>query len=310
MFSILLIILASLFLTGIIGRVKSILAGRKGPGLFQPLKNVWLLLQKGAVYSNTSGLTQQIAPVIALASVLTAALLIPFNLTNNPNVPHFIRNSLLLTNFDFVIFAFLLALGRFFMILAAFDAGSSFEGMGANREAYYALLIEPAFFVILASLALITGNYSFNSIFQHFGRNNFEFTLAAFLAIFVFINIALVENSRLPIDDPKTHLELTMVHEVMVLDLCGFDLALVKIAGFIKLAIFGTLIANCLVPMNLSIAANILFFIAVQLTFAVFIGIFESFRARYRMNKNTQYLLAITAVSLIAFILAVILNNG
>jgi formate hydrogenlyase subunit 4 len=262
------------------------------------------------VFSSTSGQIQQLAPTIALASVITAALLVPFHITDSANLPDWLGKAALTVRYDFVIFAYLLALGRFFMIIAAFDAGSSFEGMGANREGYYSLLLEPAFFVIMASLALISGNYSFHSIFLHFGHSNFEFALAALLAVFVFMNLTLVENSRMPVDDPKTHLELTMVHEVMVLDISGYDLALVQITRFIKFAIFGTIIANCLAPSWLNAWGNLAFFVIVQIAFASFIGVFESFRARYRMNKNAQYILAITAVSLIAFILAVILTKN
>ena len=298
MLSFLLILFVSVFFTGIIGRTKSICSGRKGPGVLQPMKNVILLFRKGSVFSNTSSIIFQIAPAIAFGSILTAAMLIPFSW----------QESILSAQFDFVLFVYLLGIGRFFMIIGALDTGSSFEGMGANREAFYAMLLEPAMLIILASFCIITGNYSFATIFYTMGQYHVEYILAALLGIFVLVNIALVENSRLPVDDPKTHLELTMVHEVMILDNSGFDLALIHLTSFLKFAIFGTLIANCLIPAQWSLSLQVLLYLAIQIVFAVTIGFVESFRARNRLNKNAQYILAVSAVALIAFIFALIVN--
>src|ERR1700693_1935381 len=157
----LLIVASSLFFSGIIIRTKSIFSGRKGPGIFQPLKDIWRLFRKGAVYSNTSSFIFQIAPSIYFASVLMAIFLIPFG--NKPGIISF--------NGDFIFFAYVLALGKFFLIISALDTGSSFEGMGASREALYSLLVEPAFFILMGSFALLTGNTSLHEIFGslHFG---------------------------------------------------------------------------------------------------------------------------------------------
>src|ERR1039458_6789046 len=125
-----LIVFTSLFFTGIVIRVKSIFSGRKGPGIFQPLKDVWRLFRKGAVYSKTSSFIFQVAPSIYFASVLMAIFLIPFG--NQPGIISF--------RGDFILFAYVLALGKFFMIISALDTGSSFSGMGAAREALYLLL--------------------------------------------------------------------------------------------------------------------------------------------------------------------------
>lgn len=298
MLSLFLIIITSLVFTGIIGRAKSIFSGRKGPGILQPLKNIILLFRKDSVFSHQSSIIFQIAPTIAFSAVVTAAMLIPIDS----------HHSIISTKYDFILFACLLGLARFFMIIMALDTASSFEGMGSNREAFYGMLLEPAFFIIMAALAAITGFYSFESIFSSLGQSNVEYLLAALLAIFVFVNIALVENSRLPVDDPKTHLELTMVHEVMILDNSGFDLALIHLTTYLKFAIFGTLIANCIIPEHMSITGQVAIYAVVQTCFAVLIGFVESFRARNRLNKNAQYILAISAVSLIAFILSLILN--
>jgi len=288
----LLILAASLFITGIIIRTKSILSGRKGPGIFQPLKDVWRLFRKGAVYSETTSFIFQIAPSIYFASVLMAIAMIPFG--SQPGLISF--------KGDFVLFAYVLALGKFFMIIAALDTGSSFEAMGASREALYSLLAEPAFFILMGSFALLTGHSSFQEIFGslHFGTY-ISYAVGA-LAAFVITIIALIENSRMPIDDPKTHLELTMIHEVMILDNSGFDLGLLLYATNLKFAMYGALIANLFLTPGSDLYFSIPIFIVTQLLFAVVIGIIESFMARFRMNHNPQYIFTLTSVSLLIFL--------
>src|SRR5664279_4345112 len=217
MISFILIILTSLFFAGIIIRIKSIASGRKGPGIFQPVKDVIRLFKKGAVYSNTTSFIFQVAPSIYIASVVMAIMVIPFGQ----------YKGIISFEGDFVFFAYVLALGKFFSIISALDTGSSFEGMGASREALYSMFAEPAFFILMGSFALLTGHTSFVEIFSSLDFGSYiTFTLGA-LATYVFVMIAMIENSRMPIDDPKTHLELTMVHEVMILDNSGFDLGLI-----------------------------------------------------------------------------------
>ena len=140
---------------------------------------------------------------------------------------------------DFVFFSYMLALGKFFAIIAALDTGSSFEGMGANREAFFSMLIEPAFFILMATFSMFTGFTSFSDIFSHFFITGNHYVLIySIIGFYLFIQIALIENSRLPVDDPKTHLELTMIHEVMILDNSGFDKALIHIGTWLKFAIY------------------------------------------------------------------------
>ena len=299
MFTLVLIAISAIFFIGIINRTKSILSGRKGPGILQPLKNIILLFRKGSVFSKSTSIIFQVAPTISFCAIATSILLIPFG-------PH---RSIISAQYDFILFAYLLAIGRFFMIIGALDTASSFEGMGANREAFYGMVLEPAFFIILASFCLITGCASFSDIFLLMGQSHVKYLVPALLAVFVFVNIAIVENSRLPVDDPKTHLELTMVHEVMVLDNSGFDFALIQLSVFLKFAIFGTLIANCLMPASWMFWAQVALYFGIQASFAICIGVVESFRARNRLNRNVQYILAISAVALVAFILALIVNN-
>lgn len=287
-----LIVAASLFFTGIIVRTKSVFSGRKGPGIFQPMKDIWRLFRKGSVYSKTSSFIFQIAPSVYFASVLIAIAMIPFG--SQPGLISF--------KGDFVFFAYILGLGKFFMIIAALDTGSSFEGMGASREALYSLLAEPAFFILMGSFALLTGHTSFQEIFGSLHFGSYISYAVGVLAGFVITLITLIENSRMPIDDPKTHLELTMVHEVMILDNSGFDLGLILQAVNLKFAMYGGLIANFFLTPGSELYFSIPIFIATQILFAVVIGFIESFMARFRMNHNPQYIFTLTSVSLLIFL--------
>ncbi|MCW3091350.1 MAG: hypothetical protein JWP81_2419 [Ferruginibacter sp.] len=298
MLSFLLIVLASLFFTGIIIRTKSITSGRKGPGIFQPMKDVIRLFKKGAVYSKTTSIIFQVAPSIYFASIIMAICIIPFG-----QYKGFIS-----FEGDFVFFAYVLGAGKFFSIISALDTGSSFEGMGASREALFSMFAEPAFFILMGSLALLTGHTSFHEIFASLHFGSYISYILGVLATFVFVMIALVENSRMPFDDPNTHLELTMVHEVMILDNSGFDLGMILYGSYLKFAMYGAIIANLFIgiaPLYLAIPI----FICTQFLFAITIGLLESFTARFRMNHNAQYILALSSVSLLIF-LGVLLMLG
>lgn len=299
MLSLFLIVLTSFFFTGIIIRSKSIFSGRKGPGIFQPMLDIIRCFRTGSVFSNTTSLIFRIAPTIYIATILMATLFIPFG--NKQGILSF--------NGDFVFFAYALALGKFFMIIAALDTGSSFEGMGASREALYSMLIEPAFFILMGSFALLTGNSSFAGIFGslHYG-SYVSYGLGA-LASFVFVTIALIENSRMPVDDPKTHLELTMIHEVMILDNSGFDLGLILYGTNLKFALYGAIIANFFLTPGYQWYYSIPIYFAVQITFGIVVGLVESFAARFRMNHNPQFILMFTSISMLIF-LGVLLVMG
>ncbi|HEY3370024.1 MAG TPA: NADH-quinone oxidoreductase subunit H [Prolixibacteraceae bacterium] len=291
MLSLILILIASLFFTGIILRVKSISSGRKGPGIFQPIKDVWRLFKKGSVYSETTSFIFQIAPVVYFSSVVMAILVVPFGSAKG----------IISFDGDFIFFAYVLALGKFFSIISAMDTGSSFEGMGASREALYSMFAEPAFFILMGSFALLTGYTSFFEIFSTLHLGSYITYALGIMATFVLVMIAMIENSRMPIDDPKTHLELTMVHEVMILDNSGFDLGLILSSGYLKFAMYGTLIANLYIG-SLSMAWAIPVFIFIQFAFAVSVGLIESFMARFRMSHNPQFIFALSSVSLLIFL--------
>ncbi len=290
MLSLILIIIAASFFTGIIIRVKSLASGRKGPGVFQPLKDVSRLFKKGVVYSETTSFVFQIAPTIYFSSVVMAMLVVPFGQSKG----------IISFNGDFIFFAYVLALGKFFSIISAMDTGSSFEGMGASREALYSMFAEPAFFILMGSLALLTGHTSFQEMFAALHIGSYISYALAILGAFVLMMVAMVENSRMPIDDPKTHLELTMVHEVMILDNSGFDLGLILTAGYLKFALYGALVVNLFIgvfPYQYSIPM----FFVIQLVLASGVGLIESFMARFRMSHNAQFIFVLTSVSLLIF---------
>jgi len=249
------------------------------------------LFKKGAVYSDITSVIFRIAPVIYFSSVLMACLVVPFG--SFMGVVSF--------DGDFIFFAYILALGKFFSIISAMDTGSSFEGMGASREALYSMFVEPAFFILIGSFALLTGHTSFYNIFSslHLG-SSITYTLGG-LAAFVLLMIAMIENGRMPVDDPKTHLELTMIHEVMVLDNSGFDLGLILSAGYLKFAMYGAIIADFFIG-GLSMIWALPLFLFIQAFFAIMVGLIESFMARYRMSHNPQFILALSSVSFLIFL--------
>jgi formate hydrogenlyase subunit 4 len=292
-----LILVSGLIFPGIIGKIKAKVVGRKGPGFFQPVFDIIRLFKKGSVYSTTTSYIFRLAPLVYFATILTSVLFIPF----------FDHKGLFSFEGDFVVFAYLIGLGRFLMIIAALDTGSGFEGMGANREALYSLLVEPAFFILMGSLALMTDQISFYDLYSnlHFGSN--LSILVILIAVYVLVQIAMVENSRIPVDDPKTHLELTMIHEVMVLDYSGFDLAIIQLTNLLKFSVYGALIANFVIPANIPLVIQITCFLAVEILFAIIVGLLESFRARNKMNKNPQWIISLSAVAVLVFIAVLIL---
>ncbi len=302
-------VVSAVFFPGLILRTKSIASGRKGPGILQPWRNIRVLLRKGSVISPVTGWIFRTAPAVYLATILCAMVLLPF--PGGGTFPGF--------EGDFVFFAYLLALGKFFFILGALDTGSSFEGMGANREAFYSLLAEPAFFILFGTLAMLTGHTSMQEIFGAFRFAGHSTYIAGAIAVYLLVQIAMIENSRMPVDDPKTHLELTMIHEVMILDHSGFDLALIQIGTTLKFCLYGMLIANFVVPAGMTLGnaegglSHILTFagragicIVVQALFAGVIGLLESFRARKKMNRNPQFIVTLSSIALVGFFMALL----
>ncbi len=299
MISLLLILIAAVFFIGIVIKVKAKIAARKMPSVLQPVYDVIRLFRKGAIYSTTTSILFRVAPLIYFATIATAMLFIPVGS----------QKSILSFQGDFVFFAYLLAFGKFMMIVAAMDTGSGFEGMGANREALYSMLVEPAFFILMGSQALFTGYVSFQDLFFHLHLSSQLSYIIGLASIYVFVYIAMVENSRMPVDDPKTHLELTMVHEVMVLDNSGFDLALIHIGTWLKFSIYGTLISGFVIQNSWSWYWQVATFFGIMAAFAAAVGLLEAFRARNKMEKNPQWILMLSAIAVVIFLTVLIITQ-
>jgi len=282
-------------LLGVINRVKALFAGRTGPPLLQPYFDLLRLLRKGSVYSRTTTWVFRAGPVVGLAAVATAGLLLSFG-----GAP-----ALLSFTGDFVLFAYLLGLARFFTALAALDTGSAFEGMGAAREVSFASLAEPALFLCLVVLARATGALSLSQMLGEglggaWSTSGPALLLIA-LALFV---VALAENARIPVDDPNTHLELTMIHEVMVLDHSGPDLAFILYGAALKLFLFGALVVRLALGFHFdSPWAALLAFLAGMFLFAVAVGMVESVMARLRLSRVPQMLVGASVLSVFALVL-------
>lgn len=291
----LLMLAVAVSITGVINRTRAVLAGRKGLRFFQHLFDAKVLLGKGAVYSPTTGILFRLAPCVCLASSLAAFLFIPVA----------DLDPLLSFDGDVVMVAYLLALSRVSLILAALDTGSSFEGMGASREALYGALIEPAIMLSMATLAMLSGYTSLADIFSTARSLDVNLTIVVLLAAYVFLKIMFVEAGRVPVDDPRTHLELTMIHEVMCLDYSGIDLAMIQIAGWLKTDVFAMIAAD-------AVAAAVCFdwLLAAPLAVVVAglsVGITESMRARNKLSRNSTYILTVTAMSALIFLVGYLL---
>ncbi|MDD5687650.1 MAG: NADH-quinone oxidoreductase subunit H [Elusimicrobia bacterium] len=227
-----LIIIAPL-VSGIIRKIKNNFRMRQGPGIFQPYFNIIKLFGKEEIVSEHTSWIFSFTPYIVLASLLTALMLVP-GIFPGISLNHV---------GDFFALIFLLSLGRFFLALSGLDAGSSFGGMGSSREMFISALTEPAFFVAVFALCLGTGTTDLNVL-----STEFSFNLSHLVAGAALFMVTIVETSRIPIDNQETHLELTMVHEAMILEYSGRSLALIELAAQIKQIIFFSLLSIVIFP--------------------------------------------------------------
>lgn len=283
-------------LLGVIHKTKACFAGRSGPPLWQPYYDLVKLLRKRSVLSTTTTWVFLAGPVAALASAVVAVLMIPLA----AEAPISFLG-------DFVVLIFLLGLGRFFAALAALDTGSSFEAMGAAREMTFACLAEVALFLGLLVLAKFSGSLHLSamlgpSLAEHW------MTAGATLALVLlsWSVVLLAENSRIPFDDPNTHLELTMIHEVMVLDHSGPALGMIHYAAAIKLFIFAALVVRLAAPVGVGHPWRDGSTLVVgTLGVAVAVGVVESVMARLRLPQVPVLLLAACLLSMFSVVLLV-----
>src|SRR6266567_7937662 len=297
-FSPLCALLLAPLLLGLINRTKAFVAGRRGPPLVQPYRDVVKCLRRGAVYGELTSWLFRLGPVVNLATLMAALLILPFGGVA----------AVLSFPGDLIVLAGLFALGRFATVLAALDTGSSFEGMGASREVHFAALAEPALLVAMAVLVRVTGALSLSEIYGAVTIATWARALPALaLVAMTLVVLDLVENTRIPVDDPTTHLELTMIHEVMVLDHTGPDLAFIQYAAALKLWILGALFVGLVVPVRsgslwLDGDAALLGMAGL----AVAIGMVESAMARYRLTRVPQFIVGAATLSVVAFIVLLV----
>ncbi len=281
-------------LPGVINRVKAFFAGRRGTPPLQLYYDLYRLLAKTPVYSLTTTWVFRAGPVVSLAALLAVLAALPF--AGRPPALAFAG--------DLVLIAYLLGLARFFTVLAALDTGSAFGGMGASREVQFAVFAEPAFFLGLAALASVTGSFSLSGIFAALTGGSWRAAAPVLLLLTAsFFILLLAENSRVPADDPNTHLELTMIHEAMALDHSGPDLAFILYGAALKLWFFSALIACMVLPVHsggwLPETGR---FLLVMLGVAAAVGVVESVMGRLRLIKVPYMLITAFAFSALALI--------
>ena len=288
-------LLGAPFLLAVINRTKAFVAGRRGQPLLQPYYNLAKLLRKGATYSRTTTWVFRAGPVVSLAATVSVVLLTPLGGWASP------------IGFagDLVLWASLLCLARFATVLSALDTGSSFEGMGASREVLFSALAEPALVLGLVVLARLAGPWSLSQLLGAVSADAWrrEGPALALVAL-AFGIVLLTENARIPVDDPMTHLELTMIHEVMILDHSGPDFAFLQYGAALKLWVFGALLVGLVLPVrgghwSANLATQLLGMIAL----AVAIGIVESCMARLRLLRVPKLLVGATALAILALVL-------
>jgi formate hydrogenlyase subunit 4 len=292
-------ILAAPLFPGIILKVKAFFAGKQGPPLFIKYYILAKLLRKGSVYSTSSTFVFKLGPIVSFASALIALFFFPLAGTT----------PLISFHGDVIVIFYLMGIGRYFTVVAALDTASPFEGMGAAREVFFSCLAEITIFTVLILFYRLTGSLSFGEYFT--GENTLSLlgasgSLLFFVVVSMFM-VLLTENSRVPVDDPATHLELTMIHEVMILDHSGPDLALIELGSFYKLFFYSAFITHLMYPISSlsGITGGVTFYVVMAVVY-VAIGCTESIMARLKMNFVPKFIL--TSFALVFF--AAILTMG
>ena len=292
----LLAIAVSPFLAALILKVKAFFGGKQGPPLLIHYFTLIKLLGKGSVYSTSTTLMFKLGPMVSLSVALTGLAFLPIA----GQAP------LLAFDGDVLFVLYLFGLGRFFTIAAAMDTASPFEGMGAAREAYFPIICEATLFMVLILFYLLTEKLQWTAYLagsQPLGLWQIAGSPMLFVVLALFI-VLLTENARVPVDDPATHLELTMIHEVMVLDHSGPDFALIELGSFCKLFFYAALIAALIAPFDTGHPIlNLGLYAAALVTVYIGVGITESVMARYRMDVVPRFVLTSFALAFFATVI-------
>jgi formate hydrogenlyase subunit 4 len=238
----LLVLLLSPLLTGLVRKAKARLMRRRGAPMLQPYRDLIRLARKEVVVAESASWLFRIVPYLVFAATWVAAAL----------VPTFATGLLFSWSADLIVIIALLGSARFFLALAGMDVGTSFGGIGSSREAMIATLAEPALIMIVFTLALIAGSTQLSNVAAFMLSSGVGLRVSLGMALIALVIVAIAENGRIPVDNPATHLELTMVHEAMVLEYSGRHLALIELSSSLKLLLYTSLIACVFVPWGLA----------------------------------------------------------
>ncbi|HJW42090.1 MAG TPA: NADH-quinone oxidoreductase subunit H [Rhizomicrobium sp.] len=297
----LLVLLVAPALTGLTRKIKARLLRRRGPPVFQPYRDLLRLLRKEAVLAENASWLFRAAPYLIFAATWVAASL----------VPTFATGLMFSWSADLIAVIALLASARFFLALAGMDVGTSFGGIGSSREVMIASLAEPAMITIVFTLALIAGSTQLSTIAGFMDSPEVGLRVSLGLALIAFITVAIAENARIPVDNPATHLELTMVHEAMVLEYSARYLALIELAAMLKLLLYVSLIACLFLPWSLAppegtsaaYLAGALAYLAKLAGGGILLAVFETAIAKMRVFRVPQFLGAALMLGLLGMLL-------
>jgi len=300
-----LVLLLAPLLTGCVRKVRARLLRRRGASVFQPYRDLQRLLRKEVVLAESASWLFRTAPYLIFAAIWVAASL----------VPTFASGLIFSWSADLIAIVALLGTARFFLALAGLDIGTSFGGIGSSREVMIASLAEPAMIMIVFTLALVAGSTQLSTVADVLASSGVGLRVSLGLALVALIMVAIAENARIPIDNPATHLELTMIHEAMILEYSGRHLALVEWAAGMKLFLFLTLLANLFFPWGVALANTpislLKAFLALTvklLLFAVALAVLETAVAKLRLFRVPELLAGSFTVALLAVITAFFLK--
>jgi formate hydrogenlyase subunit 4 len=290
-----LVLLLAPLLTGLVRKVKARLQCRQGPSPLQPYRDLRRLLRKEVVLADNASWLFRVTPYVVFALTWVAAAL----------VPSFAAGLIFSWSGDLIVIIALLGSARFMLALAGMDAGTSFGGIGASREMMIASLAEPAMMMIVLSLAIIAGSTQLSTIAGYMGSSEVGLRVSLALALVAFVIVALAENARIPVDNPATHLELTMVHEAMVLEYSGRHLAMMELAASLKLLVYISAIGCIFVPFGLAhgYAIGLAAYLAKLGTAGVMLGIFETSIAKMRVFRVPDFLGAALMLGILGVLL-------
>jgi formate hydrogenlyase subunit 4 len=287
--------------TGFVRKVKARLMRRQGPPLLQPYRELMRLLGKEAVLAENASWLFRAVPYIVFATTWVAAAL----------VPTFARGLLFSWSADLIAIIALLGSARFFQALAGLDVGTSFGGIGSSREVMIASLAEPAMLMVVFTLALLAGSTQLSVVAAFMASDEVGLRVSLGLALIALIMVAIAENARIPVDNPATHLELTMVHEAMVLEYSGRHLALIDLAAQLKLVLYASLIACIFVPWGIAavgagpepFAYGVAVYVAKLFGIGFLLAAFEMSIAKMRVFRVPEFLGGALMLGLLATLL-------